>query len=279
MKKFWNKYRLYVYLWGFVLLVMATGIFVVSQRRGTNTEAHEESTKPVTYEEKMAYMEAHPDDYPPVIYDFARKYPEAIDYSFDYPEKKDSWDKKRPRKKAYRHGFPLYIQWEDAYGYYPYNENRIGPGGCGVTAFAILMSGLTGDYSLDPPVMAEYSMEHGYCTPGQGTHTAIMTEGPKPFGFVGVPLEKTAEAMKEALDAGKPVVINVGPGDFTFGGHYMVVDGYTDEGFMILDPNSYEKTDIPWPFEVLGPQIKELWTYDKWDPSTEGAESESESNQ
>ncbi len=62
------------------------------------------------------------------------------------------------------------------------------------------------------------------------------------------------DTFKERLDEGNLIVVNVGPGDFTDNGHFMVITGYDDEGFTINDPNSIIKSNTHWQFERLGSQ-------------------------
>jgi uncharacterized protein YvpB len=65
--------------------------------------------------------------------------------------------------------------------------------------------------------------------------------------------------MKKALDAGSLIILNVGPGDFTDSGHFLVVTGYTDEGFSINDPNSRKNSEKIWSYDTLKGQIRNLW--------------------
>ena len=46
--------------------------------------------------------------------------------------------------------------------------------------------------------------------------------------------KKSLVMLKESVKA-YPIVVNVGPGDFTDTGHFMVITGYDDEGFSIND--------------------------------------------
>jgi predicted double-glycine peptidase len=69
--------------------------------------------------------------------------------------------------------------------------------------------------------------------------------------------------MTDALDEGKLIVLNLGPGDFTPTGHYLVVTGYTEDGFTLNDPNSRERSAMTWTFERLENQVKNLWAIGK----------------
>ncbi|NLY10023.1 MAG: hypothetical protein GXZ11_09105 [Tissierellia bacterium] len=267
MNRFIRKNRYYIIIL-LILVVTGAGLLqlITSIRNSNSGNGFGKNNEPVggtEYDKKIAYMKDNPDEYPKEVVDFSIKYPEAIDYSYDYPKYKNTCKITGKTREAHRNGFPLYIQWEKEFGYCSYNTTMIGTGGCGVTAFAILMSGLTGDFSNDPAKIAAFSEKNGYCTPGHGTNINIMTEGAAKYGFKSKDIPVVEKLMKDELDAGKPLVINVGPGEFTFGGHYMVVDGYDEKGFMLLDPNSPKKTDERWPFDSIKDQIKFVWSYEK----------------
>ena len=51
------------------------------------------------------------------------------------------------------------------------------------------------------------------------------------------------------------------PGDFTTEGHFIVIYGYDEEGFLVHDPNSRLRSEEEWTFQTLYPQIKNLWAY------------------
>ena len=65
--------------------------------------------------------------------------------------------------------------------------------------------------------------------------------------------------MRQALDDGDLLAAVVGPGDFTKSGHFLLIRDFTDEGFILNDPNSAENSARLWPFDVLLPQIKNIW--------------------
>ena len=65
--------------------------------------------------------------------------------------------------------------------------------------------------------------------------------------------------MKQALDNHCPIIAVVGPGDFTYSGHFIVITGYTAQGFTVSDPNSPENSEKYWNFGQLKGQIKNLW--------------------
>jgi hypothetical protein len=72
-----------------------------------------------------------------------------------------------------------------------------------------------------------------------------------------LPLDENT--IKMHLDAGRPIIVSVGPGDFTSAGHYILLTGYDSSGFTIHDPNSPQNSEKHWTFERLSGQILNLW--------------------
>ena len=52
----------------------------------------------------------------------------------------------------------------------------------------------------------------------------------------------------------------MGPGDFTDGGHFIVLTGADGEGNLTVnDPNSYRNSERTWTFDEIRDQIDNLW--------------------
>ena len=65
--------------------------------------------------------------------------------------------------------------------------------------------------------------------------------------------------MKQALEYGNPIVLAMGPGDFTTSGHYIVLTGVQDGLFTVNDPNSPERSAKLWSYEEISGQIRNIW--------------------
>ena len=65
--------------------------------------------------------------------------------------------------------------------------------------------------------------------------------------------------MTDALEAGHPVILALGKGDFTTTGHYIVLTGYQDGAFTVNDPNSPIRSAQTWTYEQLEGQIRNIW--------------------
>lgn len=160
--------------------------------------------------------------------------------------------------------YPLFLQWDPRWGYVEYgDESNIGLSGCGPTCLAMTLFYLLRDESITPDKIAAYSMENDYYMKGTGTTWALLEDVAALYG-VQVSQPKSSEAnIKDALDRGGIVICSMGPGDFTAGGHFIVIYGYDEEGFYINDSNCVARSREKWPFERIRKQIKNVWVYSK----------------
>lgn len=158
--------------------------------------------------------------------------------------------------------FPLFLQWDPRWGYVEYgDESCIGLAGCGPTCLSMALYYMTGDESITPDKVGEYSMENGCYIPGTGTAWALMEVMPQEYGIhVRQPAASESE-MKAALDNGSVIILSMGPGDFTAAGHFIVVYGYDRDGFMVNDPNCVARSRKQWSYSEFGAQIKNMWVF------------------
>jgi predicted double-glycine peptidase len=90
-----------------------------------------------------------------------------------------------------------------------------------------------------------------------------MTEGASHFGIKGSELNLSKGTVLSELQAGHPIICSMRPGDFTSQGHFIVLVGVQDGKIIVNDPNSTERSNVLWDFDVLQPQIKNLWAFKK----------------
>lgn len=158
---------------------------------------------------------------------------------------------------------PLLLQWDERWGYKAYGSGLIGYTGCGPTCLSMIALYFTGNDEYSPLYTAKLAMDKGYYVWGVGTAWALFEEGAKDLGLSCRNVTYTENSMKERLDAGEKLVCSMRPGDFTKGGHFLIVKGYTEEGFEINDPNSRIKSEKIWSPDVFLPQVKQMWTFKK----------------
>lgn len=65
--------------------------------------------------------------------------------------------------------------------------------------------------------------------------------------------------IKQHLDQGDIVICSVRQGDFTTGGHFILLYDYDDEGFSINDPFSLYRSGQKWDYGKIRSQIKAVW--------------------
>lgn len=161
-------------------------------------------------------------------------------------------------EKGQKH--PLLLQWDPRWGYVSYgDESNVGLAGCGPTCLSMALYMLLGDASLTPDKIAAYGMENGYYMAGTGTLWALIEDVPQQYGITVSNPGVEEGLMRQALDDGKVLICAMRPGDFTSGGHFIVIYGYDANGFLVNDPNCVARSQKSWSYDVLNGQIKQLW--------------------
>ena len=204
------------------------------------------------------------DAYPRELLVLALKNSEAAQFVADYPERigrRYTAGKIDVSGELKDGELPYFIQWDERWGYAAYGSGIMGLSGCGPTCLAMVAAGLTGNAAANPLAVADYSSAQGWYVEGYGTEWELMRSGAAYFGLRWRELPLDADRMCAALDAGQPIIASMGPGDFTDSGHYIVLRGYTSDGFRVLDPNSPDNTELVWPYSRIKDQIMNLWAY------------------
>ena len=155
---------------------------------------------------------------------------------------------------------PLLLQWDERWGYQEYGSSMIALSGCAPTCVAMARGlSTTGDPSITPYSVAQYAEQQGYYVPGKGTSWELLHMGTQALGVTAAELPLSEGRINDALDAGSPVICSMLPGDFTTEGHFIVLYGREDGGYLVRDPNSIERSEKVWYYETLSGQIGNLW--------------------
>lgn len=163
-----------------------------------------------------------------------------------------------------RQEYPLFLQWDPRWGYNSYgDDSNVGLAGCGPVSLSMALYYLMGDESLTPDKIASYAMENDYYMFGTGTLWALVEDVPRQYGIGVENPEITESAMRQVLDDGGVLVCAMRPGDFTAIGHFIVIYGYDENGFLVSDPNCVARSRRAWEFEKISWQIKQLWSLKK----------------
>lgn len=198
--------------------------------------------------------------YPKQLQELALKNEEALEFVYDYPAEHVKEHTIDLTEEASMDSVPLFVQWDKRWGYEKYSGNFFAASGCGPTTLSMVVVYLTHNREASPIAVAKYSKEAGYSVDGSGSSWTLISEGCRHYGVKAKTVALDESRMKAELDEGHPIVINVGPGDFTDTGHFMVITGYDDEGFSINDPNSIEKSGKRWLFKNISSQIRAVWS-------------------
>lgn len=201
------------------------------------------------------------EDYPEELLSSLCNTPEMIDFVKGYltAEKKASG---KLTRKELSEGIPLLLQWDKRWGYAPYGNSNIGISGCAPTCLSMVIVGLTRNKKATPYQVAKFAEEKGYYMEGTGTAWSIMTEGAASFGITGEEIPLSKEKIVSCLNAGKPIICSMKPGNFTTEGHFIVLTGTSDGKIKVNDPNSRARSKL-WDYETIEGQIKNLWAFDK----------------
>lgn len=197
---------------------------------------------------------------PQQLLDFAEKYPEAEAFVQNYPYE---YNKHHHISLSVKQGeIPLFLQWDKCWGYTPYGDGWIGDSGCGPTALSMVVCGLTGTTKWNPKEVASFAMENGWYIDGVGTSWSLMTDGAEQLGIHGKNIEISEDVILDQLAQGHPCICSMSPGDFTKGGHFIVLAGLDKNGQVIVnDSNSPHNSESCWDMERILPQIKQAWSF------------------
>ncbi len=173
----------------------------------------------------------------------------SIQNNYSYPEKVNDSN------------VNMYLQWDKRWGYEKYAGGIIGYTGCGPISSAMIISTLKHDKSITPAKIAQESQRNGFYSE-EGTNWEFYPYIATKYGLRATQMSVNYNVIKSNIKKGNLILISVRPGDFTQGGHVMVISGVDKNGDIILnDPNSLLNSKKPWKYKRLEPQIKTMWVF------------------
>ena len=196
--------------------------------------------------------------YPGSLIDLLERNPETEDFVLNYPFRKDG----EIDLSAYENGesVPLFLQWDPQWGYERYGSDMIAITGCGPACLAMAGYYLTGDPNMNPAQVADFAQRNGYYQSGYGSSWTLISRGGGELGLAVTELPLVKKKLVTSLEEGHPVILAMGPGDFTTTGHYIVLTGMVDGLFRVNDPNSRANSQRLWSYEELEGQIRNIWS-------------------
>lgn len=200
----------------------------------------------------------NPSDYPNELVAMLERNPETRDFVLNYPLKKDAkfdCTVTLPEDGS----VPLFLQWDERWGYLEYSGELLGLSGCGPTTLSMAAAYLLKNETLSPAYIAKFSDENGFSSYKNGSAWTLMSEGPKRLGLRSEELPLWETSMANALAENKLIICAMGKGDFTSSGHFILICGYENCLFSVRDPNSRARSERLWSYDTLSAQIDGMW--------------------
>ena len=201
--------------------------------------------------------------YPESLIGLLERNPETKQFVLEYPLKKN--DDVEVDMSAYldSDGVPLFLQWDQQWGYLKYGSDVAGLTACGPVCLSMAAWYLTEDDAYSPDKMIKFASKNGYYSPGNGSSWTLISEGGVKLGFDVTEIPLVESRIVKNLEVDNPIICAMGPGDFTATGHYVVMTGYENGMIKINDPNSIENSQKLWKYEDIEGQIRNLWVIRK----------------
>ena len=128
---------------------------------------------------------------------------------------------------------------------------------------------------MSPADIARLAVDGGYETDYDGTINKFFVDIAPSLGLDVIELDVDYDALVGALDSGMPVICNVGPGDFTLTGHFIVITGVNDDGTLsIKDPFSSINSSETWDVNLILNQTVALYAYSETEDDSDEDESD-----
>lgn len=222
--------------------------------------------------ENAYWVASHPDSYTAdgtavqgKLLRLAGNEPEAASFVRDwpnmYPQDKPSGDASTPSAES-KTNVPRLYQWDKCWGYTQYSSTTFALTGCCPTSFAMVYQALTGLTDKSPYDMGVIATNGGFETQYDGTDTKFLFSAAEQLGLTCNQLNPQPSNLTAPLSAGQVLIINVGPGDFTQNGHFIVACGLDADGKVIInDPYSAERSEKTWDVSTLVSQSKMFYAF------------------
>lgn len=248
-----------------LLILAGVGIYTAPLLEGIYRDITFSWTERTETEKKVkAYADDHGISYgayPKSLISLLERNPETEEFVLQYPFRENT--EADLSEYAGTDAVPLFLQWDMRWGYEIYGSDFLGITGCGPTCLAMVGFYLTGDADFSPDKIAAFAWKNGYYERGYGSSWTLISEGAGELGLEATELPLVKKRMVDALEAGCPIILAMGPGDFTTAGHYIVLAGVQDGKFVVNDPNSRMNSQRLWSYEELEGQIRNIWAIEK----------------
>ena len=204
--------------------------------------------------------------------------PEMKQFAIDYPSKINVLFDGDFNVDYYSDIVPLFLQFDEEWGYADYGQNVIGVTGAGPTCLSMAYTYLKQEGSKNPIKVADFATEMGYLDDDGGTTWALITQGAVDLGLGSEELTGGEDEMITALKQGNLIICSVTPGDFTKSSHFILIKEYKDGLFYLNDPSSEARSQVGWDFARLDSQIAKMWIISANGPADSGQDNDSDTS-
>ena len=226
----------------------------------TLNQALNQLEKMISTDERYETIIDHADEYPEKLLINLANNPEMISFVADYQGYSADTGKAVLSEEELKQKYPLFLQWDKRWGYLSYgDESCIAISGCGPTTLSMAVVALTGNEDATPAAIAKFAMDEGYYMYGTGTKWSLMTDGAAAYGVDSEQINISKNEIMQHLDEGNIVICSMRNGDFTTGGHFIMLYGYDDEGFYVNDPFCVYRSGMKWDYDRIRNQMKAVW--------------------
>jgi len=160
---------------------------------------------------------------------------------------------------------PIFLQTNEEWADRSYGNDgsqTLAENGCAIASLAMVQSYLEG-YYITPPEVLDWAGDH-YYVDGQGTDWRIFSDFADANGYNYYDLSTDLASVEAYLQQNHPVIVSMTPGEFTDGGHIMVLGGMMGDQVFVLDPNDDpEKSHYAtyYTLDEIADQSLRFWTF------------------
>lgn len=150
-----------------------------------------------------------------------------------------------------------------------FGGGNIASSGCSITSLAMVISYLNGGTDKDSwtfpsdivaMIQAKTGNYNHFYAGDQGQSWDIMKAV---AGYYGIGCEEIAkQSIVASLASGRPVIMSCSPGEFTKKGHFIVLTGLTEDGYIVVnDPSHPNKAYKKYPVSFIQKEGKAWWSF------------------
>lgn len=199
-------------------------------------------------------------DYPESLIRLLERNPETEQFVLEYPTASKEAAVVDLTEYLSSEAVPLFLQWDQRWGYMPYGDDVAGLTACGPVCLSMAAFYVTQDTSMSPGNIIRFAEESGYYVEGSGSSWTLISQGGVQLGLTVTEIPLVENLIVQHLEAGTPIICAMGPGAFTSTGHFIVLTGYENGRIRVNDPNSRANSQKLWTYEEIAAEIRNLWT-------------------